>query len=78
MAASPLGDLVFMALRGPNNLTGGPPAKGAAPGLAVLQVEQGGMTGRLGFFSPIGLQAPESPNDPHAVAIRLGSTFGRF
>jgi hypothetical protein len=71
MAPSPSGDLVFVTLRGPNNLTGGPAAKGTTPGLAVLRVLQDGAMGQIGFFAPIGSQAADSPNDPHGVAVRL-------
>ena len=50
MDVSPDGGRVFMSLRGPNNLTGGPPAKGETPGLAVLDVRDGGRTGQRAFF----------------------------
>lgn len=73
MVLSPVGDLVIVTLRGPNNLTGGPSAKGATPGLAVLQVLDGGKSGQLAFFTPIGAQTPDSPNDVHGVALRIGN-----
>jgi hypothetical protein len=70
MDISPAGDLVFVTLRGPKALTGGPAAIGETPGLAVMLVDQGGATGRRVAFIPMGSQDPGSPTDPHAVAIR--------
>jgi DNA-binding beta-propeller fold protein YncE len=70
MVPSPAGDLVFLTLRGPNALTGGPSARGMTPGLAVLQVLQGGVAGQFASFSPIGSQASDSPNDPHGIGLR--------
>ncbi len=67
---SPTGDRVFVTLRGPKALTGGPPAIGETPGLAVLAVEQGGAAGRLVAFIPIGPQTPDSDADPHAIGVR--------
>jgi len=71
MAASPDGRFVFVALRGPNNLTGGPSAKGQTPGVAVLEILDGGRNGRRVAFAPIGDQSPTSPNDPHVVGVRI-------
>lgn len=70
MEASPTGDRVYMTLRGPNNLTGGPPAKGETPGLAVLAVQDNGRTGSRTLFVPIGDQSPASTSDPHGIAVR--------
>jgi hypothetical protein len=70
MDVSPDGGRVFVSLRGPNNLTGGPPAKGETPGLAVLDVRDGGRTGQHAFFVPIGPQGERAPADPHAIAVR--------
>ena len=67
---SPAGDLVFATLRGPKSLTGGPSAVGETPGVAVLLVDEAGAAGRRVGFVPIGMQGPESPADPHAVAVR--------
>ena len=72
MDVSPAGDLVFATLRGPNNLTGGAPAKGSTPGLAVFEVKDGGAAGAKKVFLPIGPQNAQSPADPHAVAVRPG------
>jgi DNA-binding beta-propeller fold protein YncE len=70
MDISPDGGRVFMSLRGPNNLTGGPPAKGETPGLAVLDVRDGGRSGQRAFFVPIGPQGERAPADPHGIAVR--------
>ncbi|OFX26684.1 MAG: hypothetical protein A2Z07_01300 [Armatimonadetes bacterium RBG_16_67_12] len=70
MGLSPSGRRVYVALRGPNNLTGGHPAKGETPGVAVLEVTDEGRGGRRVAFLPIGDQTPGSPNDPHVVGIR--------
>lgn len=71
MALSPSGNHVFIAMRGPNNLTGGPGAKGETPGVAVLQVLDGGRSGRRILFVPIGDQSPASSVDPHTIAVRV-------
>ncbi|HEX4816551.1 MAG TPA: hypothetical protein VFV66_27735 [Nonomuraea sp.] len=70
MDVSPDGTRVFMSLRGPNNLTGGPPAKGVTPGLAVIDVRDGGRSGQHAFFVPLGPQGERAPADPHAIAVR--------
>jgi thiosulfate/3-mercaptopyruvate sulfurtransferase len=67
---APAGDRAFVTLRGPNNLTGGPAAKGETPGLAVLDVRDGGRTGARAAFVPIGAQGSRSDADPHALAVR--------
>lgn len=72
MDVSPAGDRVYMTLRGPNNLTGGAPAKGETPGFATLSVLDGGRNGSRAAFVPIGSQAADSPTDPHAIAVRRG------
>ena len=56
MELSPGGDLLFVTLRGPRALTGGPTAIGTTPGVAVLLVENGGASGRRVAFIPIGSQ----------------------
>jgi DNA-binding beta-propeller fold protein YncE len=70
MELSPAGDLVFVTLRGPQALTGGPGAIGVTPGVAVMLVEQGGASGRRVAFIPIGSQEPGSHADPHALIVR--------
>jgi DNA-binding beta-propeller fold protein YncE len=73
MDISPDGEHVFLTLRGPKALTGGMPAIGDTPGIAVIAVEQGGAAGRRVSFLPIGAQGPESPADPHGIAVRKSS-----
>ena len=70
MELSPSGDLLFVTLRGPRALTGGPTAIGTTPGVAILLVENGGASGRRVAFIPIGNQDEGSHADPHALAIR--------
>lgn len=70
MAVSPAGDLVFVTLRGPKALTGGPSAVGSTPGMAVMAVDSGGASGHRLAFVPIGSQAADSPADPHAIDVR--------
>lgn len=71
MDLSPSGRRVYLTLRGPNNLTGGPTAKGETPGVAVLEVLDGGRSGRRLAFLPIGDQTAGSPTDPHGLAVRV-------
>lgn len=71
MDKSPDGEKVFVALRGPNNLTGGAVAKGEKPGMAVMRVKEGGAGGLRERFIPLGDQTPQSPNDPHSLAVRI-------
>jgi DNA-binding beta-propeller fold protein YncE len=77
MELSPGGDLLFVTLRGPRALTGGPTAIGTTPGVAVLSVENGGASGRRAAFIPIGSQDESSHADPHALAIRRLGTGPR-
>jgi hypothetical protein len=70
MELSPGGDLVFVTLRGPRALTGGPTAIGTTPGVAIMFVENGGANGHRVAFIPIGAQDESSHADPHALAIR--------
>ena len=71
MGLSPSGRRVYVALRGPNNLTGGPTAKGETPGIAVFEVTDEGRGGRRTMFVPIGDQTAASSVDPHTLAIRV-------
>jgi hypothetical protein len=71
MGLAPGGRRVYTVLRGPNNLTGGPTARGQTPGMVVLEVADEGRSGRRTAFYPIGDQTPGSPNDPHGLAVRL-------
>lgn len=66
MCYAPGGQRVFIAMRGPNPLTGGEPARGERTGMAVLDVLEGGRSGRLAFFIPIG----GVPADIHGIGVR--------
>jgi DNA-binding beta-propeller fold protein YncE len=70
MGVSTSGRRVFVALRGPNHLTGGPSAKGEKPGMAMLEVLDDGRSGRRLATYPIGDQTPASHADPHGLAVR--------
>jgi hypothetical protein len=69
----PSGHLVFVAFRGPTPLSGDPHnAKGDTPGLAVLEVVDGGRNGRLlGLvrLTNVGTDGVERA-DPHALRVR--------
>jgi hypothetical protein len=70
---SPSGDLVFVAFRGPTPLSGDPHnAKGSTPGLAILEVLDGGRNGRMrGLIrlTNVGTDGVERA-DPHALRVR--------
>jgi hypothetical protein len=54
MDISPAGNRVYVALRGPNPLSGDPHAStGSTPGVAVIRVEQNGMHGVMQAIVPI-------------------------
>jgi hypothetical protein len=72
--ASPSGDRLFVALRGPVPLSGDPHnAVGSTPGLGILRIRQGGRSGSLAAIVPIenpmqqGTQRP----DPHGLRVRI-------
>jgi hypothetical protein len=71
--ASPGGDLVFVALRGPTPLSGDPHnATGNTPGLGILQVSEGGRNGRLARIvrlTNVGADGVERA-DPHGLRVR--------
>jgi sugar lactone lactonase YvrE len=73
---SPNGNRVFMALRGPNPLTGNAPgtnnAVGATPGLGIVKVKQGGRGGSLDAIVRIShvVDGVERA-DPHGIAVRV-------
>ena len=71
---SPAGDRVFVAFRGPTPLSGDPHnAKGSTPGLAVVEVLDGGRNGRLvGLIrlTNVGTDGVERA-DPHGLRVRV-------
>ena len=71
--AAPAGNLVFVALRGPTPLSGDPHnARGSTPGLAILEVLDGGRNGRLVEILRLTNIGPDGVEraDPHAVRVR--------
>jgi len=69
---SPSGDRVFVALRGAVPLTGDPHnATGSTPGLGIVRVDPGGLTGELvGVSGFSNVRDFEDVADPHAVRVR--------
>ena len=76
IAASPDGDWVFMALRGPvplsANVEGANNAVGSSPGLGVARVGPDGRTGELVGVAPIVHLGADGAvtSDPHGLAVR--------
>jgi hypothetical protein len=76
--ASPRGNRLYVALRGPLPQTGAHASVGATPGLGVVTLRRGGRTGvldqvlRTSNVSP--LAAEES--DPHGIAVVLDTPAG--
>ena len=70
---APAGDLVFVALRGPTPLSGDPHnATGATPGLGIIEVTDGGRSGRLRAIvrlTNVGEDGVERA-DPHGLRVR--------
>lgn len=70
---SPSGNRIFISLRGPTPLTGDPHSStGDSPGIGVVQLERGGVTGLLKAIVPItnvdagGVERA----DPHGIRVR--------
>jgi hypothetical protein len=73
-AASPLGNRIYIALRGPKPQTGAHAAVGGTPGLGLVVLEQGGKTGSLAHVLRTSFTNPvdnSEESDPHAAFIRL-------
>ncbi len=84
MDASPDGSYVFVALRGPNPLTGDNKevhnAVGSTPGVGVIKVDGSGKSGKLVSIAPISRMAEEKDKDgnmvkkekadPHGIQVR--------
>ena len=71
---APTGDLMFVTLRGPNPLSGDPHVStGTTPGLAVMEVGDGGRTGsirnivRISNIDAGGVERA----DPHGIRVRV-------
>ncbi len=72
--ASPSGDRLFVALRGPVPLSGDPHnAIGSTPGLGIIEVTHGGRSGTLAAIIPMtnAMQQPAQQPDPHGLRVRL-------
>src|SRR5688500_5999351 len=74
MDISPSGNRIFMTLRGPNPLTGNNPAfnnaAGNSPGLGIIRVEQGGMSGTFFARVPIShIVDGVERADPHGLRV---------
>jgi hypothetical protein len=65
---SPGGDFMFASLRGPNP-SSGHEAFGSTPGVGVIRVRLGGLSGRLTGVARVGSVNGETP-DPHAIRVR--------
>ena len=65
---APRGDYMFASLRGPNP-SSGHQAFGSTPGVGVIEVRQGGRSGRLAGVSRVEGIDGRTP-DPHAVRVR--------
>jgi hypothetical protein len=71
---SPHGDLVYVALRGPYPLTISHAALGTCPGLGVVQLENGGKSGKLVHVLPtanLNAAGNKDISDPHAAIVRI-------
>ncbi len=71
---SPSGTRLFVALRGPVPLSGDPHnATGTTPGIGIIQVTQGGRSGKLMAVVPLtnALQQPGQAPDAHGLRVRL-------
>ena len=72
LATSPLGDLIFVTLKGPNPLSGIPWGTGVTPGIGVIAVDEDGRSGHLTEI--LGITNPDANGveraDPHGLAVR--------
>jgi DNA-binding beta-propeller fold protein YncE len=72
MCLAPGGTRVFVSMRPPTPLTGGPSAAGERTGITVMQIAEGGRTGSRLFFVPVA----DGGADIHALTVRLTSVRG--
>jgi DNA-binding beta-propeller fold protein YncE len=71
---APAGNRLFVALRGSVPLSGDPHnARGTTPGLGIIQLTQGGRSGKLAAVVPLTnpLQQPGQAPDAHGLRVRL-------
>jgi hypothetical protein len=74
VALSPLGNRVYIALRGPLPQTGAHASSGTTPGLAIMSVTHGGARGEITHIQPTNFRNPITgleESDPHGVVIRV-------
>ncbi|MBM3794457.1 MAG: hypothetical protein FJW31_10380 [Acidobacteria bacterium] len=79
VALSPLGNRIYIALRGPQPQTGAHASAGSTPGLGIMSVTHGGASGEL-----IHLRRTELRNgfngseesDPHGIVVRVRKSHG--
>lgn len=75
MDIAPSGNRVFIALRGPNPLTGNAPgvnnAVGSTPGVGVVRVEQHGRRGALQAIPITHVVSGVELADPHGLRVRV-------
>lgn len=72
---SPAGDLLFVALRGPNPLSGGAIAAGSTPGLGIMKLSASGETGALQAVLRVSnLDGTTERADAHGIRVRLKPT----
>ena len=70
--AAPSGNRLFVALRGTTPLSGDPHnARGATPGLGIIQVTGNGTKGGLLTIVPIDNTVNPGATDPHGIRVRL-------
>lgn len=67
---SPDGRFLFATLRGPTPLSGGHPAKGTNPGLAIIRLGKAGKSGELVGIAPARRDDALKP-DPHGIGLRI-------
>jgi hypothetical protein len=76
--ASPTGNRLFVALRGPVPLSGDPHnATGTTPGLGIIQVTEGGTDGRLMAVVPLTNMNQQPGQAPDAHGLRVRRTLRR-
>jgi DNA-binding beta-propeller fold protein YncE len=71
---APMGDLMFVTLRGPNPLSGDPHVStGSTPGLAIMSVEDTGRSGVIRTIARISNvdDAGVERADPHGIRVRV-------
>ncbi len=74
VALSPLGNRVYIALRGPQPQTGAHASAGDTPGLGIMSVTDGGASGQMTHIHQTNYRNPVNgteESDPHGVVVRV-------